>query len=322
MKFSIRFADKIVGTLVILALAVLVFVVFMIGKEHRWFIKDPEFFTYLDSASGISQNMAVQYRGFTIGHVKNVSLDGNRVKVVFSIFDKEKERVTKNSLIELQSSLIPGLGNTFILHPGPMGKGSQEEGSLIPEINSAEGKLMLSSGETSIIPPDNSINNILSQVNILLEAVNEESVVEKISSISERMDKILEDIEKITDKAKDPNGIVMSIIDGQGSANRSIDSILKSVNEILLPGGTVITGIEKTLVSLSGIINTLDETAEVIPEKLPQILMLINEIDSIIKTVQEVLDAVSDNPINFIRSGIPERREIGPGGTNPRDLEF
>jgi phospholipid/cholesterol/gamma-HCH transport system substrate-binding protein len=74
MKFSIRFADQVVGALVLLALAILIVVIFMLGINQRWFIRDPLYKTYFSSVSGLSRNMAVQYMGFTIGNVKNFGL--------------------------------------------------------------------------------------------------------------------------------------------------------------------------------------------------------------------------------------------------------
>jgi len=46
MRFSIRFADQVVGTLVVLALAILIFAILMVGRSQRWFVQDYEYRTY------------------------------------------------------------------------------------------------------------------------------------------------------------------------------------------------------------------------------------------------------------------------------------
>ena len=118
MKFKIRFSEQIVGVFIILALVSLIFVIVMLGRSHRWFSRDAVFYTELDSVTGISKNMPVLYKGFTIGNVKSFGLnDRDSVSIYFSIYAEHRERVKQGSLVEIVTSPI-GLGNQFILHPG------------------------------------------------------------------------------------------------------------------------------------------------------------------------------------------------------------
>jgi phospholipid/cholesterol/gamma-HCH transport system substrate-binding protein len=140
MKFKIRFADQIVGFLIIAALISLIFVVFMLGTQQRWFAKDFFYKTYFDSAAGLGDNMVVQYKGFPIGNVRSVTLtNDDRVEVSFSIYDQYQNRVREGSLVELIVSPI-GLGNQFIDSPG-LGVDVQEEGALIPPVTSPQGRI-------------------------------------------------------------------------------------------------------------------------------------------------------------------------------------
>jgi hypothetical protein len=43
VKFRIRFADKIVGFFIIAALVALGFILFMLGRSHRWVRREYEF---------------------------------------------------------------------------------------------------------------------------------------------------------------------------------------------------------------------------------------------------------------------------------------
>ena len=118
MKFKIRFADQIVGFFIVLSLVSLAFVIVMLGKSQRWFVKDVSFSTILQSAGGLSKNMAVQYRGFTIGNIKNFYLnDNDEVEVIFSIYKEYKDKVKKGSIVEMMISPV-GLGNQFLFHAG------------------------------------------------------------------------------------------------------------------------------------------------------------------------------------------------------------
>jgi phospholipid/cholesterol/gamma-HCH transport system substrate-binding protein len=316
MKFSIRFADQIVGTLVILALAILVFVIFMLGKSQRWFVNDSQYKTYFTSASGIGPNMAVQYKGFTIGHVKKLSLsDDDRVEIIFTIFEEYAHRVTEGSLVELQESPI-GLGSSFNFYPG---KGAEFilEGGVIPTVNSTEGKKYISDGLADIPKANDSIGNIVTQVNSILENVNNalagsegetalgqivnnvEDATASLSTLAEglsgQLNPLVANLKIVTEKLSDPTGAVMGILDGKGPLYEAIDS-------------------------LAGIIENLNETSKFIPTQLPQIAVAINELNIVLKQVQDVLTSISNNPL--LKGGIPEHSETGPSGASPRNQKF
>jgi len=316
MKFSIRFADQIVGTLVLLALAILVFVIFMLGKNQRWFVNDFRYKTYLTSATGISPNMAVQYKGFTIGHVKKLSLSSDdRVEVIFSIFEEYRDRVTEGSLVEMQESPI-GLGNSFNFYPGK-GKEPLQEGSVVPVVNSPEAKEYISRGLADIPKTSDSIGNIVNQVNSILETVNNalvgsngepalvqivgniEGVTESLQTLADNLSgqlkPILDNIEDFTDKLSSPTGAVMGILDGKGPLYEAINS-------------------------LAGLIESLNKTGKFIPTQLPQIATAINELNIMLKQVEDVLTSVANNPL--LKGGIPENKETGPAGASPRNQKF
>jgi phospholipid/cholesterol/gamma-HCH transport system substrate-binding protein len=320
MKFSIRFADQIVGALVILALAILVVVVFMLGKTQRWFVNDVQYKTYFTSASGISRNMAVKYKGFTIGHIKKLSLsDDDRVEIMFTIFEEYSHRVTEGSLVGVQESPI-GLGSSFNFYPGK-GKEPIPVGYVIPEVNSVEAQLYIRRGMADSPKSNDSIGNIVNQVsetlenvNVILGTVNRslagadgepalgpiikniEKVTEDITimtgTLSEQIEPLMKNIESLTAKISDPSGAVMGILGADGPLYKGINSIAE-------------------------IIENLNKTTEFIPAQLPQVAVAINELNIILRQVQDLLTAIANNPL--LKGGIPEHNETGPGGANPRN---
>ena len=336
MKFSMRYADQIVGILVILALAILVFVIFMLGKNQRWFVHDPEYYTYFNSASGISTNMEIKYRGLTIGHVKEISLDKetkNRVEVKFSILKDYEERIKEGSLVEVSVSPI-NLGNSFIFY---FGKGVKQipEGEVIPERYSDEGKQFEASGMVEIPESGEGIVNLVNQLTVLkdldllIKTINtslsgisslsgteeaEELTLGQIinnlketsdglkglsQKLSDQISPIIDKLERVTNEVSDPSGTVMTVLGSEGSLGTSITDALKS---------------------LAGVIENLENVSEFIPDQLPQIGVLINEVNGALRTAQGVLTSIENNPL--LKGGIPERRETGPGAVSPRNLEF
>jgi len=319
MKFSIRFADQIVGTLVLLALAILVFVIFMLGKNQRWFVKDSQYKAYFASASGISLNMAVQYKGFTIGHVKKLSLshdsvEGDRVEIIFSIFEEYVDRVTDGSLVERMESPI-GLGSSFNFYPG---KGEKlPEGSEIAVVNSPKARELISKKLADEPKSNDSIGNIVSQINSILETVNKTitsaegepafvkiiSNVEEITAdlqsiiknLNEQLKPIVANVGAVTERISDPTGTVMGILDRKGPLYETLDS-------------------------LSGIIENLNKTSAFIPTQLPQVATAVNELNVLLRQVQDVLTSIANNPL--LKGGIPESKETGPAGTGMRNQKF
>ena len=350
VKFSIRFADKIVGSLVILALAILVVVIFMVGRNQRWFAHDIQYVTYFSSASGLSPNMAVYYRGFTIGNVKKIKLKDDSVEVLFTIHEEYAHRVTEGSVVEVQVNPI-GLGSTFLFHPGK-GMVKHDEGDVIPEINSAQARLLTAEGLVNRSETTNDITNIISRVNILLETIdavltgsrgaedlaigqivkNLEESLETINialsgsdgaedlalgqivknlettttgltslarTLSAQLSPIMGNLDTVAAQLSDPSGTVMSILD--------VD-------------GPVYTNLTSAMNSIASIIENLDRTSEFIPAQLPQIGVMIADLNIALRTAQDVLTAIANNPL--LKGGIPQHRETIPGGTNPRNLDF
>ena len=229
MKFSIRFADQVVGVLVILGLAILVAVVFLLGSSQRWFARDFQYITYFNSAAGLSPNMAVQYKGFTMGRVKKIQLtDADTVEVIFTIFEEYNHRVKEGSIVEVNVSPI-GLGSSFVFHPGKgvllqeRASKDPQEWPVIPEINSARAREYIAMGLASKPESSDSISNIINQVNMLLETINvalagsngaeslalgkilinivevTASLTSLVQSISDQINPILANIETISD---------------------------------------------------------------------------------------------------------------------------
>ena len=340
MKFSIRFADQIVGALVVLALAILVVVIFMLGRSQRWFVKDFEYKTYFNSASGLSQNMSILYRGFTIGHVKKITLTpDDNVEVVFIIFDEHNHRVREGSVVELQASPI-GLGNAFYFHPG-LGTARIEEGSLIPEINSPQARALIARGLVNRAETSDSIGNIINSVSVLLETINVSlagspgaedltigqmvrdlqrtiaNINEVTLSLSNQINPILTDVgTMVADISEQVNPIIANV----GTITDQAASPTGTVMSILDAEGPVFTSIAEVLSSITSAIKNLERTIEFIPAQLPQISFMLSDLSSALIEAEKLIVALNNNPL--LRGGVPEIKATGPGAVTPRDLEF
>jgi phospholipid/cholesterol/gamma-HCH transport system substrate-binding protein len=352
MKLTIRFADQIVGLFVIIALGALVFVIFMLGSNQRWFARDYHFVSYFDSAAGLSNNMAVQYRGFTIGRVKSFDLaEDDRVEVHFDIFDTYISRVRSGSLVEMVVGPIPVLGNQFLFHPG-RGEEALAEGGLIPNVNSSEGRDMLRSGLASIPLRDDSISLILSRAGALLDNVNQvlNQVENAFAGTNETvLGRTLEDVEKAVAGVQEITAGIPGILDSTtGSITGTLENVTSSLNLLLAdldpilnnlesfsemlinPEGTVssildsegpvYSNLVSSLESVTGVLENLERTSAYLPLQMPQIAATVNDLRATLEKAQDVLTALTNNPL--LRNGIPPRVETAPTGTSLRDIDF
>ncbi|MCL1836468.1 MAG: MlaD family protein [Treponema sp.] len=332
MKLTIRFADQIVGALIILALGILIFVIFMLGTSQRWFSRDYHFYSYFSSASGLSQNMGVQYKGFTIGHVKSIKLvDDDRVEVRFSIFDTYIDRVKNGSLVEVLASPIGGLGgNQFLFHPG-LGSDLLSEGDTIPSVNSSEGKRLVAIGLAARPERDDGINNIMISTGSLLTKLNElvadlqeafegsdrtslgrtlggfESTMtglqelpggieDALDAILRQVDPILANLQVLSDGLVEPDGTIMAILDSEGDVYGRLTSSLDG---------------------LSGTLRNLEKMTDPVSAQLTGIFA---DLQTALTSIQDILVSIANNPL--LKRGIPERAETKVGGAHARDADF
>jgi phospholipid/cholesterol/gamma-HCH transport system substrate-binding protein len=351
MKFSIRFVDQIVGAFIILALGILIFVIFMLGSSQRWFARDYMYKAYFNSAMGISPNMPVQYKGFTIGHVKSFKLsDDDRVEVSFSIFDIYNDRVREGSLVEVLVSPI-GLGNQFMFYPG-MGTELVPEWEIIPTVNTPEARRLLESGLAVIPEGEDSINNIMSSVNNIVSDIN--SIVSDVSNAMNRANTILAEVQGAIEGSDRTSlgrtlGGVETAVSGLSDMAQTLPSDITGIlNQLMAdlnpimgnlqdltaklsdPSGSVMAILDSegpmygdlvtSLDSISGILRNLEKTSQLLPAQFPQITMLLSDLHNTLQSAEDVLIALMNNPL--LKGGVPQRRETYPGGARPRDLEF
>jgi len=338
MKLSIRFADQIVGALIILAMVILIFVIFMLGSNQRWFSRDYNFKTYFPTASGLSKNMSVQYKGFTIGRVKSFELVEDHVEVRFTIFDTYIDRVKNGSLVEILISPISSLGgNQFIFYPGA-GQELIAEGEIIPAVNSTEGKRLLAMGLAVRPDRDDNINNIMNGAGALLSTLNGllmdmqdafegtertslgrtmggleqaatglQRMANKLPADLEgtlnrimlQVEPLLGNLREVSGKLADPEGPIAAILDSEGDVYQDLT---------------------KSLDALSGTLQNLEKTSEFMPSQLPQLAAMIAELRATIATMQDVGTAAKNNPL--LKGGVPVQKEVHTGGASTRNMEF
>ena len=323
MKFKIRFADQIVGVFIILSLVSLVAVIVLLGRSQRWFAHDLSYSTILPSANGLSKNMPVQYKGFTIGNVETFHLtEADDVEVIFNIFEEYCDRMRMGSLVEILVSPI-GLGNQFLLHTG---RGEQlAAGAFIPVVGTAQARELVRQGLAVELRHDDSISLLMNRVSSILaqldEALGPGSNITEIGQIVGSVKRTVAGLEPIPPTVED---LLTELKPDLTNAIANLDAIIAQVNDpdslvykILDTDEDVYTNLVKSFRSVSSILDNLDKTTA---SQFPNIAGIIMELRTTIKTAEDVLVALTNNPL--LRRGVPEKVEGQTSGTSPRDIQF
>jgi len=342
MKFGIRFADQIVGLVIILALASVAFAIVMLGQSQRWFAKDMDFHTFLSSAEGLSKNMPIQYKGFTIGNVKDFKLENDQVRVDFTIHEDYTGMVKQGSVVEM-NGFLSFLGYSFLFHPG---RGSQQlaEGTEIPIAGSARAVELARQGLTTLTPSEDSIAVLMNSVNALLAGLppllagltpilasldpivadlgealgpgtDSTEIGKLIGGINTTLN-MVEDVPQILDSTIE--GVLATVLGELRPLLADVESLLATVSE---PGGVfTMLGIDgevisESLDSVPGLLSSLNDTMAPLPSQLPGLL---TELRALLRSTDDVLVGLANNPL--LRGGIPERPAIQT--TGPRDIRF
>lgn len=309
MKFKIRFAEQIVGIFSIGALAGLIALIFAIGGRQHWFDKKSNYYTVFDSGSGLSVGMDLNYKGFSIGKIKKVSLEGIMVRVDYYVLGEYSSYIKENSLVQLVTSPI-GLGSSFNFYPG-IGETLLEDGSEIFRVDSVPGQVIVEENLNRIEKQTDSIGSLMNQVSTLLTNVN--SLVGQLDAA-------------FAGRVKTKITPVQSIV-------KEVDDITKNINLVLtaengavskLLGAEVYKNLTYTLSNLSKIsadFTSVSQNADKLLETVtPQVDETLVQLNTILLQLQDVMTGVKNNPL--LRGGIPDRTKEEPSTLQLRNFDF
>lgn len=331
MKFKIRYADQIVGIFSLIALVVLLVLVFALGAKQNWFIRKNVFYTEFESGSAIKPGMDINYKGFGIGKIKSIKLEDDKVIVEYYILDSYMNYVRENSLLEFSSNIL-GLGTSFVFHPG-RGVKLIEPGSEIYRYDSREGVRIRNRRLVDNDATGDAITGIINKVEPLLDSVTRlvtdldiglrgdsgrgnrgaegeqrqehkselAKIIQNVGEISANIAVLTKDLSRVTARMNGESGAVGPLLGEKGS--ESLDGILNNLEELLLKVGGL-----------------GEQAGELLKDSSPQLDSLLDQVDSLLLELQDVLTGVKNNPL--IRNGVPDRSQEKSATPNMRSEDF
>jgi phospholipid/cholesterol/gamma-HCH transport system substrate-binding protein len=357
MKFRIRHADRIVGLFVLLAAVALCAGIVFIGANQRWFSRSYRFTTRFTSANGVAPGTALLLKGFQIGKIERITLNAdNEVDASFVIYDDYHEKARENSLLEVVTSPI-GLGTQLLFHPGKS-EALMAEGSFVPRSTSEEGIALIEQGFVEIPPKDDTITQLLANVNPLVESITKTvvtinrtltevnralagqstgpagQIVAEAAQAVASLDSLIGQVrKKIADILTSAEGLVTTVGDIADNLSATTEAIRDptglvpklldakgSLKTLLDDDNQLFNRLTSSLGEAERTIGNVQDITQDLRAQMPSIGVTIDEGRTAIKQAQDVLEGLKNNPL--LKGGVPERREPQPLNQGLREGSF
>ncbi|RPJ08764.1 MAG: MCE family protein [Spirochaetaceae bacterium] len=302
MKFGIRYADKIVGLFILLALVCLIIIIIVLGANQHWFSKNWVHFTRFETAKGLTRGMPITYKGFEIGRIASTRLDENsQVEAKYYIYDEYHSKVTENSVIELASS---PLGSSMLFYPGNTSTEPMPEEAYIPSRNSEEGRAIYAL-QLAEFPEksEDTISSIMANVDEITAGINKllQDNAQELDTMVKSLSAVTYDLSQAT-QGRGSGPIALTL--------RNIEMHTRDINglipKLLDPtGNEVYPAIQKMLKDIDYIVNDLKKFSTFLSGTTPQITGILEQGRDALDMGKDVLEGLKNNPL--LSGGITEK---------------
>jgi phospholipid/cholesterol/gamma-HCH transport system substrate-binding protein len=335
MTFKFRYADRIVGIFILIALLFVLFMLLAAGVNRKWFSHQYHYKSRFTSADGLSVGKAIKFKGVEVGEVKSFELSSdNFIDAEFVIYEDYIHVLKPNSILELSTNPL-GIGGGLILYPGKNDLPFPDEGSFIPSTQFPSARDLLDKGlvekdnegdmvgDLLAAVPDllNNINSTVLSLNELTQTINGSmegdieagpmaEILLNMENILSRTDTLIAHLSNLMFEVNHAEELVPTLLGNEGVVGGLISNEGEFYGEIVGLTNEIHLSLSN-LAKLTGSLNSYS----------PQIDQLLSKLSSSLSKAEDVMEGLSNNPL--IRGGIEEKRDItSTGGSSLRDEEF
>lgn len=257
LEFSRR--ERVVGTFMVVIIALLLSTLFILGKGKGWFERYIPYYTVFEESYNLQRGAAVKLYNTDVGRVRRVTVTGNHVRVDLDILETYSSRIREDTIATVESPTL--IGSEFVA----IRTGGRSDAELIPyggEIFSQEKK---------------SIADILAEFQV------EKTAKMVIGAV--------QDLAEMTAALKDPQGPVFTTMD-------TVNQILSDLQEgrgtlgSILKSRELMEEVHARMAEVSRILGHVEEAAGKTPRTVDLVNENLEQIQTMGSHVGEALDAV------------------------------
>jgi phospholipid/cholesterol/gamma-HCH transport system substrate-binding protein len=281
-RISYSAQERLAGTFVLLAVAILVWLLVSSQKTQNLFEDEITLYATMSSIQAVNKDTSVIISGLDIGTVSDVNIDdSNQLVITMSILKKYQKLIRTDSVAELLNFKFALIGKSVIeFSVGSPQLPIIKDGSYIEIKESVNLVKLVAKFEPVIVALQNSIQ----KMNEILQAIDPDKVGANINNLAAISDNLV----LITDQIKQGKGLAGSALFSTEMQNDVLTSTqnLKQITE------QTQSIMEQTKILLQSIQQQVNE----IPELTEKVKPLLDEIDKTIKATQQIWPLSSSMP--------------------------
>lgn len=316
-----RREQAIVGLFVLVAVAILIFVVFALSGA--WSKRGNTYRTYFSFAGGIAPGTVVRYSGGPkVGRVDSLQIDPQnpaRIEVTFSV--KPGVPVKTDSHVRIMS-MTPLSDNDMEIMPGSPQAGYAPEGSLLPsdayvDFNSITERINeIAPQAEQLVKTLNdramALKETVDRFNDLLSPENRANVSATIANARGMLEEDRPELKSTLRHVNEASNRLQPLLDNVQKtitqANQSLDHIDAMVGENRSDVRQTIQDLRKSLASINSLTGQLNQTLDVNSDNIDALLENMRQLTD---NMKEFTAEIKARPYLLIRSTTPPQHKPG-----------
>lgn len=316
MKVRFNKYEKVAGVFVLVAILSCLLGMAGIAVKNGWFASKVEYHTELDTADGVHAGTVVQIAGLRVGSVRDVELrEDSRVVVTFEVFEKFREKIRRDSTIQMYRPFILA-EKVLEISMGNAQEPLVSTGELIPTVASIDVMDMLSGKKMSAVL--SSFDHLADSLRIVGEAFANPQrtkalvgMLDKLNPLVENMNLMVQDVTRITNvvnRQKRAETIVAALtqVSEQLSKlapefNQEAPNVGRQLGQIVSNLNVLTTEFKKVTPAIGAIAPELPRTSRRAVEALDETVVLLKALQKsflLRGNVREVIEEENRKPAN------------------------
>jgi phospholipid/cholesterol/gamma-HCH transport system substrate-binding protein len=295
MELAFEKKEKIVGAFMVIIVALLLGVVVMIGRAKDWFRPYVTYYTVFDEAYNLSRDARVKLFTVDVGKVRNVDLEGDKVRVELAILKDYAARIKRDSVATVESPTV--IGSEYVsIKPGTLEAPPIFEGGTIPS------------------QPKKSIADLMAEFEVEKTAKMVIKSIQAITAIVEQLrdpkGALFRALDSTAQSLAHIEAVTQGIRNGEGSLGRLMrgDELLQKVYAQLDHVDVILKKLEHT----TGTAQSVSQHVQYASERAPEIM---DELKASLITIKQILTNIEKGSRDIpavtesTKRGIQEMRE-------------